>query len=177
MKRILLAKKLKKLSQTKSTAGMQQLCRSIHPARVADVLTKFSPQHVCEILAVVEAQTRAGIFCYLPQALQIKTVEFFKRNTLIETIAHLPADRRADFFNQLSAEKQEVVLPALAHAERENILKLTAHPPGAAGAVMTSDYAILWPELTASAAIAKLRHEAPDKETIYYAYAWMPAGG
>ncbi len=170
MKRLLLAKKLKKLSQTKSTAGMQQLCRSIHPARVADALTKFPPQLVGEILAVVEAQTRAGIFCYLPQALQIKMVEFFGRNTLIETIAHLPADRRADFFNQLSAAKQEAVLPALAHAERENILKLAAHPPGTAGAVMTSDYAILWPELTAGAAIAKLRHEAPDKETIYYAY-------
>ena len=170
MKRVLLTKKLKKLFQAQNTAGIQQLGRSIHPARVADALTKFSAQHVCEILALIEAQTRAGIFGYLPPALQIETVEFFGRKTLIEIIAHLPADRRADFFNQLSTAKQEAVLPALAHAERENILKLAAYPPGTAGAVMTSDYAMLGPELTAGAAIAKLRHEAPDKETIYYAY-------
>ncbi|MEJ2730482.1 MAG: hypothetical protein P8185_18605 [Deltaproteobacteria bacterium] len=38
-------------------------------------------------------------------------------------VAYMPADRRADFFNQLPAASQELLLPALAHAERENILK------------------------------------------------------
>ncbi len=35
---------------------------------------------------------------------------------------------------------------------------------------MTSDYATLTPDLTAAQAIERLRKEAPDKETIYYAY-------
>ena len=35
---------------------------------------------------------------------------------------------------------------------------------------MTSDYAFLFPELTASEAVERLRQVAPDKETIYYAY-------
>ena len=35
---------------------------------------------------------------------------------------------------------------------------------------MTSDYATLSPEQSAVEAIAKLRREAPDKETIYYSY-------
>lgn len=166
----MLAQKLKKLRQTKNIAGIQQVCSSIHPARAADALTKFSPQHICEILSVIEPRTRAEIFCYLAQSLQKEVVDFFNRNTLIETVAYMPADRRVDFFNQLPAEKQELLLPALAHAERENILKLAAYPPGTAGAVMTSDYAALLAELTTSEAIAKLRREAPDRETIYYTY-------
>lgn len=35
---------------------------------------------------------------------------------------------------------------------------------------MTSDYAVLPSRITAGQAIEKLRHEAPNKETIYYAY-------
>lgn len=35
---------------------------------------------------------------------------------------------------------------------------------------MTSEYAVLPPELTSAEAIDKLRTEAPNKETIYYAY-------
>jgi len=151
-------------------AGIQQLCGSSHPARIADALTKFSPKHVSETLSVIEPRTRASIFSYLAQSLQIKMVELFKRNTLIETVACMPADRRVDFFNQLPTEKQKFLLPALAHAERENILKLAAYSPGTAGAVMTSDYATLLVELTVSEAIAKLRREAPDRETIYYTY-------
>jgi magnesium transporter len=166
----MLTQKLKKFHQTKNIAGLQQVCGSLHAARIADALTTFSPQHTCEILSVIEPRTRAGIFCYLAHSLQKKIVELFKRNTLVETVAYMPADRRVDFFNRLPASSQEFLLPALAQAERENILNLAAHPPGTAGAVMTSDYATLLAELTASEAIAKLRREAPDRETIYYTY-------
>ncbi|MGW8303216.1 MAG: magnesium transporter [Desulfobacterales bacterium] len=166
----MLSQKIKKLGQKKNTAGIQQLCNSIHPARIADALAKFSPQQIAEILSLIKARMRATIFSYLAQPLQTNVVEFLKRNTLIEIIANMPADRRVDFFNQLPAASQELLLPALAHAERENILKLAAYPPETAGAVMTSDYAVLLPDLTASEAIAKLRREAPDRETIYYTY-------
>jgi magnesium transporter len=61
-------------------------------------------------------------------------------------------------------------MPAMAKAEREDIRKLASYPEGTAGAAMTSDYASLSPELTVREAIEKLRLEAPDRETIYYAY-------
>ena len=58
----------------------------------------------------------------------------------------------------------------MAQAEREDIRRLTAYKEDTAGAVMTSDYATVPAELTAAAAIDRLRHEAPDRETIYYCY-------
>ena len=79
-------------------------------------------------------------------------------------------DERADLFNRLPHDQQETLLPALAQAEREDIRKLASYPEGTAGAVMTSDYATLPPDLTAREALERLRLAAPDKETIYYAY-------
>lgn len=58
----------------------------------------------------------------------------------------------------------------MAEAEREDIRRLTNYEDGTAGAVMTSDYATLSPDLTVAAAIERLREVAPDKETIYYSY-------
>src|SRR5690606_9086026 len=54
--------------------------------------------------------------------------------------------------------------------EREDIRQLAAYEEGTAGAIMTSDYASLSPQLNAKQAIDVLRHEAPNKETIYRAY-------
>jgi magnesium transporter len=173
MSRLTLTQKLKKLNQTKSTEGtegIQQVCNAIHPARIAEALMEFSPQDVGQILSVIEPRMRASIFNYLVQPLQIEIVESLKRNTLTEIVAYMPSDRRVDFFNQLPEEKQELLLPALAHAERANILKLAAYPAGTAGAVMTSDYATLLADLSINQALAKLRREAPDKKTIYYIY-------
>lgn len=42
------------------------------------------------------------------------------------------------FFNRLSEEKQELVFPALAYAERDDIRRLASYPEGTAGSVMTS---------------------------------------
>src|SRR5262249_32806227 len=60
----------------------------------------------------------------------------------------------------------DAILRRLAHAEREDIRRLAGYEPGTAGAVMTTDYAGLSPDLTVREAIDRLRREAPDRETI-----------
>jgi magnesium transporter len=79
-------------------------------------------------------------------------------------------DERVDFIKRLPESETDILMPAMAQVEREDIRKLASYPEGTAGAVMTSDYAHLSSDLTAAAAIDTLRREAPDTETIYYAY-------
>ena len=79
-------------------------------------------------------------------------------------------DERADLVNRLDEDLVDVVLPHLAQAEREDIRRLTSYEPGTAGAVMTTDYVTLPPHITVREALERLRHEAPDRETIYYSY-------
>src|SRR5690606_36876297 len=80
------------------------------------------------------------------------------------------ADDRADLYKKLTDEQREALMPALAQAEREDIRQLADYEEGTAGAIMTSDHASLSPQLNAKQAIDVLRHEAPNKETIYRAY-------
>jgi magnesium transporter len=61
-------------------------------------------------------------------------------------------------------------MPLIAQAERNDIRKLWQYEEGTAGAVMTTEYAMLPETLTAAAALEKLRLQAPNKETIYYIY-------
>ena len=70
----------------------------------------------------------------------------------------------------VGAGQQNALLPALAQAEREDIRQLSSYQEGTAGAVMSSEYATLKPELSVREAINMLRLEAPDTETIYFAY-------
>ncbi len=92
------------------------------------------------------------------------------RQELAQIVTEMSADDRVDLLKKMPVEQREALMPAIAQAEREDIRKLSSYPEGTAGAVMTSDYATLPPDITAQEAIEKLRREAPDKETIYYAY-------
>ncbi len=161
------------ISDTLASGDMQSLrtfVRDEHAADVAAFIATMEPVEAWKMLDLIPLGQRAEVFGYLEPDFQVELAQAVSRQKLAELVTEMPSDERADLFNTLSPEQQEALLPALAHAEREDLRRLAAHAEDTAGAIMTSDYAVLTPGITASQALEKLRHEAPDKETIYRAY-------
>ncbi|MFC4655284.1 MULTISPECIES: magnesium transporter [Rheinheimera] len=141
-----------------------------HPADLAAALAEFSPAHQWQLLTQCPLARQAEIFVYLPLEQQVQLAHSISRARFTPLIRQMSSDERADLFNKFSDEQKQALLPALAQAERDDILSLSSYSEGTAGAIMSSDYAMLSPHLTVSEAIEVLRHEAPDKETIYLSY-------
>ena len=141
-----------------------------HPADIASLLSNLPAEDSSRVLRLLPLHERADVFGYLDVEDQIEIGRALGRREFAKVVSEMSADERADLFNRLPHEQQEMLLPALAQAEREDIRKLASYPEGTAGAVMTSDYATLPPDITAREALEVLRLAAPDKETIYYAY-------
>ncbi len=139
-------------------------------ADLADVLTRLEAEQQVEVLPLIAADQRALVFGYLPLELQTLLVAGMPRAEVLELLNLMSADERVDLFNTLPADRRERLLPALAQAERDDIRRLASYPRDSVGALMTSEYATLTPELTAGQALAELRRVAPDKETIYTSY-------
>lgn len=141
-----------------------------HPADIAAALQQTEPAHAWSILREAAKPRQADIFGYLALDFQAQLATIMPRADLAAIFVEMNADDRADLYKKLTDEQREALMPALAQAEREDIRQLAAYEEGTAGALMTSDYASLSPQLNAKQAIDVLRHEAPNKETIYRAY-------
>lgn len=166
----LIASDLQHLIATGDTQAITEYCATAHPAVIAEGLSALEPAEVWAVLRHTPSPQRSEIFSHLDEDLQVEVVRTLRREEMARLLSDMPPDDRVDLFKRMPEELQETVLPALAQAEREDIRRLAAYKEGTAGAVMTSDYATLSPELTAAQAIERLREVAPDKETIYYAY-------
>ena len=59
----------------------------------------------------------------------------------------MAADERVDLFHDLDAAARQRLLSALAHGEREDILRLAAYAEGSVGSVTTSDYVSVLPDM------------------------------
>ncbi len=153
-----------------TTQTLRELCDNTHAATIADALEPLPTHEAWQILARIDPINRAEIFSHLDDVTQVQMAESVKRQEMAQILAFMSPDERVDLLKHLPENKREALLPGLAQAEREDIRRLAAHEEGTAGSAMTSDYVTLSPDLTASEAIAKLRVEAPDKETIYYCY-------
>ncbi|MGQ0553107.1 MAG: magnesium transporter [Planctomycetota bacterium] len=166
----LLVPELRELLAAEDHEALREFCTSMHPATTADFISLLEPDEVRRVLLAVPPRDRALIFSHLDPEMEAQLAEALGRRELAEIVTHMLSDERVDLLQRLPEEQREALLPALATAEREDIRRLASYPEGTAGSVMSSDYAALSPQQTAAQAIERLRHEAPDKETIYYAY-------
>lgn len=122
------------------------------------------------ILRALPREQSAKIFGYISAPSQPLLASLIPTRELSELVTAMSSDERADFFNLLDENQQHRLFQSLASREREDLRRLTSFDEGTAGALMTSEYAVISSGITASAAINVLRNTAPDKETIYQSY-------
>lgn len=170
MKNVLLVPELRELIATADTEGLREFCNATHPAFIAEFLNGLTTPEIHQVFSHAGRRKQAEIFGYLASEVQLELAALMQRSELVELISNMSHDERADLIKKLPEAEMQTIMRAIAQAERDDIRRLASYPEGTAGAVMTSDYATISPHLTAEEAVRKLRLEAPDKETIYYAY-------
>lgn len=166
----LLVPELREFLFAQDSKTLKEFCESEHPAIIAELISALSAEEVWGVIKHADKAIRSQIFSYFDEDTQIKIIETLQRDEIASLLSEMSHDDRADLFKRLPENLQKLLLPALAQAEREDIRRLSAYPENTAGAVMTSDYATLSPQMTVAEAIEHLREIAPNKETIYYSY-------
>lgn len=141
---------------------------NLRPVDLADILSRLENGHCWRLLE--RLPDRAQVFTYFQPETQLRLARKLPRAALANLVSEMASDERTDLYKRFDQSQRNALLPTLAHAERENIRKLSAYEEGTAGALMTSDYAMLKKGMSVAEALVALRYEAPDAETIYHAY-------
>ncbi|MFN3686389.1 magnesium transporter [Salinarimonas sp.] len=152
------------------TATIRAFLESHETADVATMLDHLESADALAAMRALELRDRANVFGYLAPGCQVDIAELMGRHDLARLMSAMSHDERADLYKRLDPVAQEAILPGLAKAEREDLRKLASYEEGTVGAIMTSDYATLSPDMTVPEAIDALRHQAIEAETVYQAY-------
>ncbi|WP_322989397.1 magnesium transporter [Hoeflea sp.] len=160
-------------SAPSSSASLDEIAAFVdnaHPVDLAAWLDQLPRSDAWSHLARLALARRACVFASLPLESQAELTRAVSPSDIAEIVTQMDTDDRADLFNVLTPVEQHRLAEHLADEERENIRQLSAYEAGTAGAIMTTDFAILGAEMTTLEAIAALRRQAPDTETIYRSY-------
>ena len=152
------------------TAGLREVAEELHPATVAEFSTGLTDLELWQVLAALPVERQADIFPYYELSRQVELVAVADRQTLGQLLESMAPDSRVELLRELEPELVEEILPLVAKAERHDIRMLLSCPENSAGALMTTEYASLPADITAGEAIARLRSQAPNSESIYYIY-------
>jgi len=149
---------------------LHEFCTALHPARTAEFMEGLEPADAWSVLRHADLKLREEIFAYFTHEKQIAIIETQDRSEIAELLADIAADDRVDLLHDVQPEIVEELLPLLPADERREILRLREHPENTAGAMMTTEVAMIDEGLNVRKAIQELSREAEHLETIYYVY-------
>lgn len=151
-------------------AHLRDLVAELHPADVADLIENLDPEPAANFFSCLQNGSQREVFDYLPESSQLELIERLGPRRMVPVIEAMSSDERADLVKALPEQTVQRLLPLVAQAERNDILRLVKYEEGTAGAVMSSEYASLPADLMVRQALDRLRQVAPNRETIYYVY-------
>lgn len=161
---------LREILKKDDSAALRNLLAEMQPADVAGFVRHEDEDTTLRVISELPIEERARTIAYLEFPDQLHIARNLDDNSLVRLFMHMNADERADLFNVLDQARQETLLRRLAHDEREDLRRLSSYEEGTAGAIMTSEYAVIPVDCTVEQALAHLRATAPDAETIYQVY-------
>ena len=161
---------LREMLAENNAADLKDFCTALHPTRTAEYMEGLTADEAWNVLRHADLKLREEIFAYFSRDKQVEIIQTQDRSEIAELLADLPADDRVDLLHDVRPEVVEELLPLLPAHERREILRLREYPEDAAGAMMTTEVAMLDESLTVREAMAELSREAEHLETIYYIY-------
>jgi magnesium transporter len=170
MKNPLIVPELLELLEANDRETLEEIVHAIHPARLAEFVAALKDEDLWRFLSAIPKKAAAAIFSNLDLDRQVELATGANRQAMARLLEELPHDDRADLVKNLDPSVADQILPLVAKADREDIRRLASFEEGTAGALMSSDYATLHPDMTIEQALAQIRLQAPSKETIYYIY-------
>jgi magnesium transporter len=149
---------------------LRRLLSEAHPAAVAEAIEPLDAETAVGVLGMMPETERALTLAEVPGSRQLDLAERLGIERLAPIVDRMPHDDRADLLNRLDTDLRHRLLAALTPTERADAERLASYPEGTVGSVMTSDYASVPSGLNLARAMAHLREQASDRETISYVY-------
>ncbi len=166
----LLLPELREMLADENQAELEEFCVALNPGRTAEFMEGLSDLEVWSVLQFAEPDRRAEIFGYFPEERQVAMLEVQQPDQVAELVEEIPADDRVDLIQELPDDRVDQIMPLLPVEDRRDIQRLQSYPEGTAGALMTTEVAMLSENLTAREALEELGRQASELETIYYLY-------
>tara|TARA_Y100001968_G_C19417170_1_gene749627 strand:- start:216 stop:1637 length:1422 start_codon:yes stop_codon:yes gene_type:complete len=150
--------------------GVKALLVPFQPVDIAQAIGNL-PQ-ILQALAfrLLGKNEAIEVYEYLEPTIQQSLLDKLRSGEVLELVEEMSPDDRVRLFDELPAKVVRRLLSELSPSERKVTAELLGYEPETAGRLMTTEFIDLKELHTASQALAIVRRQAADKETIYSLY-------
>jgi len=142
----------------------------LHPADLAEIVSDLNRLESGQLLDTLDVKHLADTLEEVEPEFQAELVEHMSDEKVADVLEEMEPDEAADLLGDLPKGRKEDLLALMEKDDADDVRKLLAYPEESAGGIMTTEYASIQPDLTATEAIQVLRGMADEVETMFYVY-------
>lgn len=135
-----------------------------------EVLEELGVEKTIIIFRMLPKDVSVEVFSYLPADDQVAIVQGITDREISYIIKELDFDDKIDVLEELPANIVDKILEKTPKEERKLINTFLNYPDTCAGSLMTPDYISLQENMTVAEAMAHIKNEGMDSETVYTCY-------
>lgn len=135
-----------------------------------EVIEELGIEKAIILFRTLPKDVSAEVFAYLPIDDQIEIISGITDREIQHIIDELAFDDMIDVLEELPANVVDKILEKTTKEERHLINTFLNYPETSAGSLMTPDYISLRKDMTVGEALAYIKKEGMDSETVYTCY-------
>jgi magnesium transporter len=158
---------LGELLNTPDLSALSQWLADTPVHEVAGELTRLDGAEQATVFRLLSREQALAVFEMLDPPVQQAVLDGLRDDRHRELIEDMEPDDRARLLSELPATVATRALAGLSEAERLKTAALLGYPEQSAGRLMSPEFVSLRSSITVAAALAKVRAEGADAETVY----------
>ena len=162
--------RLLKMLVKKQYVKLREVTEEEQPADLAELLEELDENNRLVVFRLLKKDVATEAFAYMSDEARDDLVNAFSDVELVSAIEEMSLDDAADLLEDMPAGVVKRVLEKSSKQTRESLNKLLNYPESSAGSLMTPEYVRLRKEMNVSDALAAIRRQGENAETVYTNY-------
>lgn len=167
---VTLTETIKVLLDDKKFSTLRDILVTMKPYDIAAVFENLQDEKMPILFRILPKELAAETFVEMDDETQEFLIHGFSDSELKEVVDELFVDDAVDLIEEMPANVVKRILRQADKDMRKQINELLKYPEDSAGSIMTTEFIVLRPDMTAEMAIKRIRRTGVDKETIYTCY-------
>ncbi len=148
----------------------RQMLSALHPADIADIISKISHEEGAALMEGLDPNVAAEALHEMEAETKKAIIQSVDKEFASDVVERMPPDEAADLLGDLPDEKAKELLESIEKDEAQDIQELLGHEEDSAGGLMTNEFIAYTPHLKVRDVIEKFKINAHEVETVYYIY-------
>lgn len=167
---VTLTETIRVLLEEKKFNTLRDILATMKPYDIAAVFEELQDEKTPILFRIMPKELAAETFVEMDDETQEYLIHGLSDSELKEVVDELFVDDAVDLIEEMPANVVKRILRQADKDMRKQINELLKYPEDSAGSIMTTEFIVLRPTMTAEMAIKRIRRTGVDKETIYTCY-------